>query len=1066
LECTTQELTTVQIDCPKGKLGSVIGKNGTMIKQIMESAKVTIEVHKLNNKINITGSEASVALAVAEIDKITRAIEDEFDLGKELLSYLTAKYVNVFSVLQKKNQDIYFDLSRNSGKAILRGTPERVEEAKKELLGIEVVSKDRALAGREFSILLGKKGATIDKLVAKHAVFIDVKKISEDTATAVVIGPPSLVEDALTEIEELMNDNREVIENITVDIIVKRILLSDTGSHIKAIQAKVNEELKEMGGSCHILFAKDQVDKDHPEICVKAKQPFISKALELTEAGMKEIYALRLSLTVDPYIVPRIIGKGGDTIKKLTQGKPAFVEVDRKNGIVYLGATTVEERDALLAEVNQLIEENAVLRLKADAGTLKAQFREFNRSKSKAEIASLTWLDIDEDNNCFILRGKKEDLEKAKTMFEDFLANNHVDEVAVTEEDLDTLLSGGKGSKIMKLSEEMGVTLFADRSHHVVVIRGSVEKVDDAKQKLGQFLNGGDGHSVVRISANDQVVGVIIGKGGKNRKQLEEKYEGVSINISKTHRVSIHGPEDTVTECRVEILKMISSARVTQTLSVSEEQHKALQKNDAIKRITQQAPAHITIADGTANIRGLFYDVRDVVSLLNEQLTGVYTSAVELDASQFVKVRGAARDSSHFERMESESSAKVSLDLSARSIAVSGKRSNVRKAKDQVFLFLAFIVPGEIERMKISKPLYSSVGQATSLAEISASVGGATVYLDRDVSSIIVRSPDQEKVKQAVKLVDQKIKDAERLAYVLEVLPAEAWLIPLIIGKNGNHITALQKDSGCHIDVSRESRTVTVIGDSEESVKKAREKLDAFVEKGRRGNVFMSIPEKAIAAFVGKGGNHVKELSIDYGVDIQRVRKGPQQLKITGDGDKVEAAKNAIEEWLAGWDQSHASLEIPLEKQLIPIIIGHKGETARLMQDEFGCRIDVDRQGLTLTVRGGSKEKRENCLKKIEEIIDKEKAVKSEVEVQRKKTEAAYEAPVEKPKPFERIASNDSANMNGNDNDRGISRSASEFPTQAVGVSSKRNGKKNKKVDTTVQRGTEQGRNLFQLLVE
>jgi hypothetical protein len=127
-----------------------------------------------------------------------------------------------------------------------------------------------------------------------------------------------------------------------------------------------------------------------------------------------------------------------------------------------------------------------------------------------------------------------------------------------------------------------------------------------------------------------------------------------------------------------------------------------------------------------------------------------------------------------------------------------------------VFGFLIFVLPGEVERMTITQPLYSTVGQATSLAEISAVVAAASVYLDRDLSSIIIRSPDAEKVKRASELVQQKIKDAEKLAYVLELQPGESWLIPLIIGKNGHRVSSLQQGSGCQIDVSKESRTVTV----------------------------------------------------------------------------------------------------------------------------------------------------------------------------------------------------------------------------------------------------------------
>jgi polyribonucleotide nucleotidyltransferase len=391
----------------------------------------------------------------------------------------------------------------------------------------------------------------------------------------------------------------------------------------------------------------------------------------------------------------------------------------------------------------------------------------------------------------------------------------------------------------------------------------------------------------------------------------------------------------------------------------------------------------------------------------------------------------------------------------------------VRKAKDKVFGFLSFLLPGEIERLKISKPLYNSVGRATSLAEISATVGGVAVYLDRDLSSIIVRSSDQEKVKKALQLVEQKIKDADKLAYVLQVSPAEAWLIPLIIGKNGNRVQSLQKDSACGIDVSKESRTVTVTGDSEEDVIKVREALTALVEKARRENVFVSIPENAIPSFVGKGGKNIKEFSAEHGVELQRMRKGPYQLKIIGDEAKAEAAQRAIEEWVAKWEQANGSLQIPLEKQLIPAVVGRKGETARSIQQEFGCRIDVDRESETCTVRGGSEEKRENTIKKIQEIIAKEKEAREEAKAealaQKKESSATSTAPTEEPKPRERSGSSDSVNINGEEK---VNRT-NEFPSQPVGVKSfpKRNGKKNKQVDASVQQGTEAGRNLFNLLV-
>jgi polyribonucleotide nucleotidyltransferase len=1065
LGCKVAELTTVQVDCPKDKIGMVIGKNGAMIKQIQDLTNATIDVRKDDDKIEITGNTFAVAAAVAEIDKIALAVEEEVTVSSEFVNYLTSRHVNVVTKLREQYTDVYLDISRDSTKIAIRGMPDRVNAVKKFLLGIDIVKKERQLIGREAMILVGRKGVTINKLVLKHEVSIAVDKVDEENSTATVTGPPGLVDAAMNEIEELMNDNREVIEKINVSPILKRILLAENAQHIKALQNRVNEELKsqDLDGNTYISFDKDSKEKDYPELLVKAKQSVSSTAFELVEAGVKELDNLMGHFSIDTYIIPRIIGKGGETIRKLTKDKLAYIEVDRVSGKVSVGGTTVEECDAIFKDVKDLIAQNALLRIAVEPALIKTQYRELSRSKTKSELQEIgVWVDSDDDKGQFILRGKEEDLQLGKEKVLTFLAKNYLEEVTITEEDQEALLTGGKESKIMKFSEELGVHLSVDRSRYVVVVRGPAENVKSATSRLNQFLKGGDGHSVARLAVTEDVIGVIIGKGGSTRQQLEQKYDGVSISISKAYNVSIRGPEDKVAACRVEMLKRVSSARVTQIVPVTEEQAVTLEKNNAIKRTIKAVPVQINISDGTAKIRGFFYDVCDAVSLLKEQLTGVYESIIELDAPQFTKVRGATRDPSYLQRMELDTSAKVALDLSAGSLIVSGKRTNVKRAKDQVFGLLDFILPGEMKRLKIPKPLHSSIGQAMSLADISANAGGATVYLDRDLSSIIIRSPDPEKVKIAAGLVEQKIKDGEKLAYVVEVAPSEAaWLLPLIIGKNGAKISLLQKDSGCNIDVSKESRTVTVTGQSEAEVLKVREALDSVVEKARKENVFLSLPEAAIAYFVGKGGKNIKELSSAHGVEIQRIPKGPHSIRVNGQEDAVESAKNAIDEWLIQWEQSNASTMMSVEKQEVGTVLGNKGETARALQEEFGCRIDVDRTTLVVTIRGATEEARENTVNKIKDILEK---ARPEVAPKPMPEATQTDEPEHTPAPLTKTRSNESLIGTGEEK----ANRSKEFPANPVGLAGAPKGKKIKKrnspVDSNIQNGTEAGRNLFQLL--
>ena len=1073
LECGTDEISKKEISCPKDKLGMVIGKNGSMIKQIQNTCKVSIVVDKTSNKLAITGSELSIERATQEIERIIRTEEAEIVLEKVLLEYLTSKYVNALTQLREDYPNSYVDISRSNGKLIIQGSPEAITKIKSKVMGMKVVSRKRLLVGREVNIIVGKKGSTIDKLCTDHQIPIEVSKNNDVGSDATLIGPSDSIEAALRDIEKLLNENKEVETIINISTLKKQILLAENGRHIKAIQSRLVESIPD--GNCYIHIKNSFETKDHPELVVKAKQLAVHDVLPFLHVALKELDELIVSCTVDPYIVPRIIGKGGETIKKITGGKSAFLDVDKSSGEISYGATSVEGVEDLKKQIDEVIDNNSILRMKANPITLKQQFREFNRSKLKNDMNEILWFDIDEKDSCYIMRGKKIDLEKGKALLEEFISNNQFAEVPITEEDRESLLMGGRKSKIVELSEEMGVKMHIDRANFCVIVRGSQEKVDKAVKKLNQFLNGGDGFSVMKFTLNEQVVGIVIGKGGKTRQQLEQKYDGLTINISRAHVVTIRGPSKIVNDCRVEISKMVASSRVTQSISISDEQKASLEKKEFTKKIFQQMPVNITVTSDKVTIRGSFHDVRDAISLLNEMLTGEYNTSIELDALQFSKVRNIVRDPSHFGRMESTCGAKIELDLTAGSISLSGKRSNVKKAKDLVYGFLDFMLPNEMNRLKIIKPLYMSIGQASTLAEISAEAGGVAIYLDRDLGVIVIRSIDQDKVIKATELVKGKIKEAERLAYVYEIDAPDSWIIPVIIGKRGANISLMRsKYPGCKIDISKESRTIAVIGESEEIFKEARKAIDAAIEKARNENVFFSVPNVYVPIFLGKGGSHVKELSAKYGVTIQSVKRGHNNFKMSGKMMKVKSAKEAIDTWLDMQEKKNTKLEFTLEKeQDIAAILGHKGAVARSIEKDFECKIDIDRKSLVVMIKGPSEDQREAAMRKINEVVESYHRERIAREVAYNEQKETIDSDDTKNITDENYAIQPqtsilSENDKDNAREQGIEQDStkSEFPSKPIGVAAKPSKNfRQKKIDASVNEGTEAGKNLFALLM-
>lgn len=648
----------------------------------------------------------------------------------------------------------------------------------------------------------------------------------------------------------------------------------------------------------------------------------------------------------------------------------------------------------------------------------------------------------------------------------EFMAKNYIEEISFSPEDENALLMGGSACFVHKTANEFGIELSVARSNHVVVARGEKDKVLDAKKKVNQFLNGGDGYSVSKMVVSEQAVGSVIGKGGSRRMELEGKHEGVKVFIERTNGViTLRGPDQPVQDCRTEILKIVSSVRVQESMPLSPQQHAELSKTDVVRKLTSGIPVQVTVTETEVAVRGIFTDVRDSLSLLKAHLTGVYETHVELDASQYSKVSAACRDPSHFDRMKENTSTEVELDPSSSSIVIRGKRGGVKKAKFLVMDYLAFLLPSNFQHIKMPKAFQSTVASAASLAD-TAAVSGASVVLDRDLNSILVQSSDPDKAKEAVALIKAKMVEAEKLVYLHSIEQHEPWLIPAIIGKSGQKIRGMEKETGCRIDVSKQELTITITGTDEESVTKAKAALFAAIDKARRECVFIRLPSNAVPAFIGKSGAHIRQFADEHGVEVERVRKDPSMVRIGGQEDSVSAAKAALLEWIKVWEENNAEASIPVEKFMFGAVLGKDGSKINAIQKDTGCRIDIDRSSSLVIVRGSTTEKRGEAIQKIKDIIAEEQAIASERE-QKKEKEAEERAQRSKTEKKQTTAA--PTDVQPSDDLDARKDRTTEFSASPVGLTTRGNkaSKTSRKQvsDEAPLVGTAAGRSLFNLLV-
>lgn len=1003
LGCTTAELQTRVVDCPEGKLGFVIGKNGGTIKQIEERTGVHADVDKVGLKIHLHGSETSLDAAVQEVEKITLAVTEDIVLSDAFISYLLTKRLGVFARFQQDNPNVYFDLSKEASTMSIRGKPDDVAAARKDVESLVVVSRVKSVSQKEAGLVVGKGGATINKLVESHSVVLNVTNHDKDeTSTVEIIGEESNVVAAHAGVEDIIFQNEELEESVVVRNMQRNKLLSNSASAIKEVQAEVNSEISG-GGGCLLVFEKrerslSREDMNEPsKLLIRTSRANMEKAKEIVKKHVDAYEADIVRVDVRPDIVPAVLGKGGATINALRQvGSGAEIDIDKTTGVCFIQSEDSETRDAVKASIEKIIAENQTRKIEIQKTMIGLCLGGDSGKEMREKIAEIgANLSVDPSDKYMVLRGTIDQINASVTILQEFIDCNYTNEYEVPPDDQRALFQGGSESLLNRIERDHEVKANLRKSTNLLVVRGRKESVEAALADVRQFLEGGDDFAVVKLKVPDGLLGVVIGKGGANISKLEEENEGVMIQATgETGLLCIRGPVDAVEECRSTVISQLAASKFTENVLITLDQHDSFEGSDYLRKLGNATGTQLSLSEKLVKIRGTSADVKDAKAMLLEHLTGTYRQAIELEPAQLSKVRAAAKDPTHFERIQSATHTEVSLDPDSSSIIVSGKRASVKKAKVFVMGFLDFLLPSEFDKIKVAKPLMRAMAEPAELAKIAAD-SGASVYLDRDLSSVIVRSSNTENVEKAGAMVNARLEECEKLNFVQRVEPSDAWLFPIIIGKGGATIQRLQQENECTIDISKEELTIAVAGSSEEDVKKGKDALFSLIDQARKECVFIDLPESAMPAFIGKAGSHIKQLSTDHSVEIERLRKDPTKIQIKGDELCIKSAEDAVLAWVAEWESQNVGVTIEIEDSVIPSILGKGGSTISAITGDHGVKVDINRKALTLTVRGGSQTERNEAMNRIRCIIGEHTAKKAELEEAQRK--AAAEAATTKP---------------------------------------------------------------------
>ena len=212
--CMASEITETRFSVPAEKLSQIIGKSGTTLQRIQDECKVAIDTKETKtSNIRITGTEASIALAITAVLTIVSAITEEFTVADEKLVCLFLDKAAYAHEIETRN-GVRIDISRAKKVCKVSGQPDGVREAVAEIHAINAVRIKIPIEITILPFIVGKGGATIKALSEGNRVQIDIER---EEKHIIVHGFRDEATRAATALLDIITENTEIEEIIRAD---------------------------------------------------------------------------------------------------------------------------------------------------------------------------------------------------------------------------------------------------------------------------------------------------------------------------------------------------------------------------------------------------------------------------------------------------------------------------------------------------------------------------------------------------------------------------------------------------------------------------------------------------------------------------------------------------------------------------------------------------------------------------------------------------------------------------------------------------------------------------------
>eukprot|EP00040_Diaphanoeca_grandis_P038504 m.256663 g.256663 ORF g.256663 m.256663 type:complete len:603 (-) comp34569_c0_seq1:49-1857(-) len=338
---------------------AVIGKAGSMIKQIQSDSGAKMDIEKGSGRLTITGTEeavedayrAVVAIVNAEASILTQSIP----VPEGRVAALIGKGGEKIKQLQTLS-GCFIKIDRETNSVSAKGSFEQIQKAK-ELIELTLNPPEKvyqtttmmelkklATGERSMYIVMGRGGTTIRQIESETGAKLDIDK---ETHNLSIKGDQEHVLLALQAVSKVLadNGNEEIVP--IADKKEMGIILGKGGANIRAVQ-------DQSGADC-------KMNKEGTQLAIMGTKAAVAKAKELVEklktgGPMKPVCGpgeKLEELSLPSSAIGSIIGRKGASIQALQENSGATIEIARDSGLAWIHgkAANVAKAKAAILEI-------------------------------------------------------------------------------------------------------------------------------------------------------------------------------------------------------------------------------------------------------------------------------------------------------------------------------------------------------------------------------------------------------------------------------------------------------------------------------------------------------------------------------------------------------------------------------------------------------------------------------------------------------------------------------------------------------------------------------------------